>query len=621
MSTAGSTPSEGASAPRPRRRVFRWQGLVAFALLLAVLAAGWVVFGDSIVESAAEEATTKLIGATVEVDGLRIHTARTSLDVAALRVADPFDSMRNLVEARDLVLVLEPEPLLEKKLVVKRLVLGDVRFGTRRDHPAPPAPADGFAARTLGEMRRWAEQFERPLLSFTPIDTVRQLVLDPAQLATVREAQALAAHADSVKGALERGFRELALRETLDSTRALVARLEGATPVSLGIEGTRRAVGDVRRTLDGVAAARRRVEALATQGRAGVRLLERGLHELDSIRRADYAFARSLLQVPTIEGPALGSALFGEVSIERFQRAVYWAELAQRHMPPGLRPRESRGPERARLAGTTVRFPKERELPSFLLRSGEARLTLTGLGGATNRYSLGVANVTSAPALVGKPAVVVARGGGAGEAPGLELRGVIDHSGATPRDRVAAELTNVALPPIDLPGLPYRLEPGRGTSRLEVALAGDRIDARWTLRADAVRWIADSAGVARASTMEAFVGRVIAGIAGLELDATLSGPMATPTLSVRSNLDAVLAARLRTVLGEEVAKAEARARAAVDSVVEARTAPLRARVEAVRTDAEHRVAEARSTLDEARNELDARLKSLTGGVGGILARP
>ena len=611
-----------AAAPRRAgRRVLRWQGLLAFALLLLVLAAGWTLLGDRIVESTAEEATTKLLGATVEIDGLRIHTTSTSLDVGAVRIADPFDPMRNLIDARDLVLVLEPEPLLEKKLVVRRLVLGDVRFGTRRDSPAPAAPPDGFAAKTLGEMKRWAGQFQRPLLSFTPIDTVKQLVLDPTQLATVREAQALASHADSLRGALEDGFRGLALQETLDSARAVLARLEGANPMALGIDGTRRAVADVRRTIDEVNAAKRRVESLAASARGGARALDAGLRDLDSVRRADYAFARSLLQVPTIEGPALGNALFGDVSIDRFQQAVYWAELAQRYMPPGLAPREQPGPERARMSGATMRFPKEREYPSFLLRSGEARFTLTGVGGATIEYVVGVANVTSAPALLGKPAVVAARGGGSGKAPALALRGAIDHSGASPRDRVTAEISNIVLPGIDLPGIPYRLEPGLGGSQLAVSLAGDRIDARWTLRADAVRWVADTAAVARASTMEAFVGRVIAGIPELELDARLTGPVATPELSVRSNLDRVLETRLRAVLGEEVAKAEAKARAVVDSLVESRTAPLRARVAEVRADAERRVEEATAKVDETKRLLDARLKSLTGGVGGILARP
>ena len=613
--TASVTP------PRARRRALRWQGLVAFTLLLVLLAAGWALLGDRVVESTAEEAATKLLGAAVEIDGLRIHTASTSLDVGAVRIADPFDPMRNLIDARDLVLVLEPEPLLEKKLVVRRLVLGDVRFGTKRDRAAPAAPRDGFAAKTLGEMKRWAGQFQRPLLSFTPIDTVKQLVLDPTQLATVREAQALAAHADSIKGALEGAFRGLALQATLDSTRALLARLEGADPRALGIDGTRRAVADVRRTLDEVNAAKRRVESLASSARAGARALDAGLRDLDSVRRADYAFARSLLDVPTIEGPALGNALFGDVSIDRFQQAVYWAELAQRYMPPGLAPRARSGPERARMAGTTMRFPKEQEYPSFLLRSGEARFTLTGVGGATNEYVVGVANVTSAPALLGKPAVVAARGGGSGTAPALALRGAMDHTGAAPRDRVTAEISNIVLPGFDLPGIPYRLEPGIGGSQLEVSLAGERIDARWTLRANAVRWIADTAAIARASTVEAFVGRVIAGIPELELDARLTGPMATPELSVRSNLDRVLEARLRAVLGEEVAKAEARARAAVDSIVEERTAPLRARVAEVRADAERRVEEATARVEEAKTLLDARLKSLTSGIGGILARP
>ena len=62
------------------------------------------------------------------------------------------------------------------------------------------------------------------------------------------------------------------------------------------------------------------------------------------------------------------AALFGGVTMERFQKAVHYAELARKYAPPGLLPRESEGPKRARMAGTTVHFVKQTSYPRFLLR-------------------------------------------------------------------------------------------------------------------------------------------------------------------------------------------------------------------------------------------------------------
>jgi len=66
----------------------------------------------------AEEAATKALGTLVEMDAVRIHTARSTLEVRGLHIADPFDRMKNVVEADRIVFALEPLPLLEKKLVV-----------------------------------------------------------------------------------------------------------------------------------------------------------------------------------------------------------------------------------------------------------------------------------------------------------------------------------------------------------------------------------------------------------------------------------------------------------------------------------------------------------------------
>ena len=90
--------------------------------------------------------------------------------------------------------------------------------------------------------------------------------------------------------------------------------------------------------------------------------------------------------------------------------------------------------------------------------------------------------------------------------------------------------------------------------------------------------------------------------------------MKSPALSVRSSLDRQVTDRLKAVVGEEVAKAEAKVRAQVDVLVEEKTAPVRARIEQLQGEADQKVAYARTRLETQRAKLDEQLKTLTGGL-------
>jgi uncharacterized protein (TIGR03545 family) len=591
--------------------------VIPFTVLLGLLGIVWLVFGDRIVEETTEEASTELLGAHVELEGVRIDETRTSLGIRVLRVADPLDPMRNLIELSAVAIALEPVPLLEKKIVIRRIAIDDVRFNTQRATPAPPAPPDGFAAQTLGGIRAWAGELRRPLLAFTPIDTIRSIVLDPTQLGTVQSALALRAEADSVQRGVREGFEGLRLRETLDSAQALAQRLEGTNVRTLGLEGARRAVQDIRRTIARIDSARTRVESLEQNVRGGVATLGGGVRALDAARRADYEFARGLLQLPSFEGPDLGNALFGEVSLDRMQQAVYWASLAEQYMPPGLRPRPDDGPQRARAAGLTVRFPKAREYPAFHLRRGDARFTI-GDGDASNAYTFVIANVTSAPALVGAPVRFVARQveGSAGTSQ-LDLAGMIDHAGDRLRDSVRAVAAGISLPSFELPGLPFRVEPGKGATSFTFERDGEQLSARWAISSNEVAWIADTTRFDASNQLESLLGRVLAGLNDLQIEARLTGTMREPQLSVRSNLDRALSDRLEAVAGEELRRAEARVRAEVDRIVTERVEPVKTYVGQVQAEAEQRVAEAKARLDEEKRKLEERLRALSGGIIGL----
>jgi uncharacterized protein (TIGR03545 family) len=614
--TVDGSPS-GSSTPPRRPRLIRWKGLIPLTLLLGVLAVVWVLFGDGIVEQSTEEAATKALGTQVDIASLDVHEDESSIELRGLAIADPFDPRRSVIAAEHIRVDLDPIPLLEKKLIIRRLVVGGVRTGVPRATPARRVDGNGFAATTLRGLREWAAKYQHPVLSLTPIDTIREILLDPSQLATVQAATTLASRADSVRGALINGWETLALRTVFDSADALVRRLSGVDPRTLGIDGTRRAVIDVRRALRQIDSTKKRVETLHGNARDGLTLLDQGVRSLDDARRADYAFARSLLKIPSLEGPEIGGALFGPVTLDRYQQVVYWAELAQKYMPPGLRPRERDGPARMRASGATVAFPKARRDPDFHLQLAELDFALNE-SAARGSYAAELRDLTTAPALVARPMRFSARRDAAGTGLGvLRVGAVMDRTTGRTRDSVAALASDVVIPAFALPGLPLRVEPGNGASRLDFVRNGNRIAMRWTLSSSNVRWVPDSARARPLNTIEALVGRVVSGLEELEVTARLTGELRAPVIAISSNLDRAVAARLREVAGEEIAKAEMRARAAVDRIVDERTAPVRARMGEVRAESERRVEEARQRLVEEQQRLQARLEALTGGLGVI----
>ena len=602
-------------------KVFRWKAigpLLLFFLLLGFLV--WI-FAEPVARETTEEASTELLGTQVDLGKLDLLPRQASVELQALQIADPFVLTRNLIEADQIRLKLNPAALAEKKLVIEHLSLQGMRFGTQRKAPARPPSGKGFTPQVYRAVQQWAGQFNVPLLSLTPIDTVRQLVLNPAQLTTVKQAQAVLARTDSTRQALEQGFQQLDIRPTIDSGRALVQRLAATDPKNLGLDGTRHAIQSAQQTLRDLAAARKRIESLEQTTREALAALGQGVQLVNQATQQDIAFAKSLLKLPTFSAPDIGSAFFGKVSIDRFKQAVYWAELAQKYMPPGLLPRPTPGPKRLRAAGSTIEFPKAEEFPQFLLQEGSLDFTVGGTSPVRGAYTATVQGLTSTPALYGKPALIsVGRRAQGSAIAAIDIGAVINHITSQTYDSVNARLRGIKLPSFDLPGIPFRMAPGIGSSELVFSMRGSTLLGRWVVRSDQVSWLADTAGH-RPNDLERLVWRVVSGLNRLDLTAELRGTVSSPRLSISSNLDQALARRLKSVVGEEVERAERMARAKVDSLVADKVEPVKRRVAAVQAQSTQRIQAERQRLDQVEADLNAELKRLTGGLAPGIELP
>jgi uncharacterized protein (TIGR03545 family) len=582
-------------------KIFRWRAVGPLLVLLVIAAVLWWLFADTIARHESQKVGTQLLGAKVEIQDLHLDLKRGDVTIHGLTIASPHEAFKNLLQADELVADIDMIPLTEKKLVVDRIVVKGLRFGTPRstDGRVAAKSGEGIAGRVLAETREWASQFQIPVLQLATgkisIDS-----LDPRRLSTIPAATALGARADSARRAWQLAYDSLRLGPTLDSANATLERLRHARATDIAT------LNDARQAVDRLKRARDRVTALDRSVKSGITQLQNGLAGLDSARQRDYAFARSLLKLPSLDAPEIGKALFAPGAIKPFERVLYYAQLARRYMPPGLLPRATTGSSRVRRAGEDVRFPKERALPAFLLRSAELSFILHPTSAQPQQYGGRLTGLTSEPALYGRPTDFRASG------PQLTAGALLNHLRDIPVDTGGATVGGITLPAFQVPGLPLRLDPGAATTQLGVTLNGDTIRARFAIRSTNVTWTRDS-GFTN-STIGNLIWQTVSGISNLDVEARVSGELHHPDLAVRSNLDQAIASRLRAVLGEQVAAAEKQVRDRVDALINDKVGPVRAHVNEVQTQAQAQVAQQRARIDELQKNLEQQLRQLLGGV-------
>lgn len=605
-----------------RFRIFRWRAVGPLLFFFAVFVVLWMLLADRIARRQTAAALSDLLGTEVDIRRLRIREADAAVDIAGLAIADPRDSTRNLIEAEDITLDIDPVALAEKKLVIDQVSLLGLDFLTRRATPARRVSADGPTAQLIRQSDNWVrDKFSFPSLALGRLDTLKQLVLKPEDLGTVKAVAGVAGRLDSVAGSARQALDRIAAATLADSATALANHLASLNPKQTSPQEIRNLVQGVdqfRRRLKSAGTELKAVEA-TVQGASGT--LASSLAEVNAARERDYAFARGLLRLPNLDAPQFGAAVFGPVSLSSFQRALVFAQVAQRYVPPGLQPWNRPGPKRARLAGSDVEFPRERAYPRFLLRQGEISV---GQGDkAPYPFSASFGGITTQPALYGGPATLTASGriGGRDAPLGIELGVYSLHAGATPKDSVTLRLSDIELPAIELAGVPFSLQPGRGTMGFTFTMSGDRLAGSWRLKAPNARWSADTAQVRGERTPAGLLWRVVRGLTDLQVRADLGGTLAKPTLAVHSNLDDAVAGSLKSLFGEELARAEAKAREAVDRLVAPQVNALRAKYDAFTSDMAKRVPLEQSQLQAADTRLAKEVKRLTTGALGGLSIP
>jgi uncharacterized protein (TIGR03545 family) len=600
--------------------VFRWRAIVLVALLVLLLVVGWLVLLDTMVERGVERSGAYLVGARVDVQSADVRLGEGVVVLRGLQVTNPDAPMTNLLEAEEIVVDVRMAPLLERKVLLDTVALRGMRFGTPRGESGALDDMPPGSGRIHREIAQWAGAIRIPPLTLAGLRQAANLdAIQPESLKTVAEARASARLADSLVRRWDAELRALDPRPRIDSARALVGRLQTADPLRLGVSGMANLATSARGTLTEVQDLRARVGGLDSTALAQLTLARGRLDALAASRASDIAFGLSLLELPTLEGPQLSPAIFGDAVIAWVRPVLYWLRLAEEYLPPGLRPRRYAGADRVRGRGTTVLFPTERSDPRFLFGNGEASFVLAGSPNIAGEYRVHITGLTSDPALYGKPLALVAERAQATRGPAsVKLAVVLNHVARPVRDSVDVVLREIGLPALDLRAIGARLLLGRGATELSVRRTGDQLSGRWTWRTTDASWerlAADTAqevpSVGSRRWVEELLWRAVSGVRAVDLELQLSGDIRWPSLAVRSNVGEVVARALRQEVGREVERVERDVRERVDALTERGIARAHEGVDALQAKLTNEIASRLAELEALEAQLRDEIRKLS----------
>lgn len=600
----------------------RWKALIPLTVVLLLLVLGTILFLDPTVRRGVEYGGTSAVGAKVDLASAHVGILDGNVTFRGLAVTDPAQPMTNLFEAEELIFDVGILPALEGKVVIDTMAARGIRFGTKRRTSGALPPTRGTSADDEPSAVRkvvddWVGQVKIPPISLTTLtQSVNVGAISADSLATLRAARSAREFVDTARARFTSGLQSLDARPTIDSAQALADRLRSASLRTLGIGGARQAATDVRRTLRDLDALNDKLKSFERNSRRDVDSLGGRLAAIPAARAADYAYAKSLLRLPTFEIPAIGPQLFSGLIAEKVGEVMYWVNMAEKYVPPGLERQMQKGPARSRASGTDVLFPKERVYPDFLARLAELSLAVGGEGAGAGEYEARIVGVTTQPAVYGAPTrFQLSRAEGKVGPREASVSGSLDHRKAPVRDSLNARFSGMPLPTMPLAGLGAAVSLGDGTSELQLAREGDRLGGRFLWRSTSVRWTRDTVAQSRATTpamrlVEDALWSAVSRIDSVEIEARFTGSVTHPALAIRTNIADAVAGALKAQLGEEVRRAEQQVRARVDQLVDAKVAEARAEADKIKTLAESRIAEERAKLETQKAALEARLKEL-----------
>ncbi len=547
----------------------RWQGLLAFLLVVGVLAGIWFLVIDGVIERAIEQTGTKLVGARVDLEAADLSLFPLGLTLTGLHVTNPDSPMTNAVQAERISFLVDPGPLLRRKVIIENMAVEGVQFNRPR--------ATSGAVKTK-EAGPGTDEATAPALPFTlpPVSVPSvQEILQKEELQSLKRIEALRQEIQTEQETWEKRLADLPNQAKLTEYKARVEKLKSAGQGGLGgiLGGANEVVAiqkDVQADLQQIQTAKADLEQRIAGLRRDLEAVAKAPAEDLKRLKAKYAF--------TSEGLSnLSGALLQGPLREWIQTGLHWyrkvGPLVERQAARMSEQKAARVVKPLRGKGVDVRFPERAPLPNFLIRNTRVLVEIP-----SGTFTGTITNITPEQPVLGTPLTFAFDGENLKGLRSAKVSGELNRvDPASSRDSLRLAVREYRVKDLSLSSnadWPLALKNASADVDLDARLAGEAMDAM--VAADLRSVTLTSEGQKDPGPVGKALKAALADIKQTRVKATITGTTKDYQLQLTSDLDRVLKNAVGKQVQSQLAGLERDLRGAIAKQVDKPLADLRA---------------------------------------------
>jgi uncharacterized protein (TIGR03545 family) len=599
----------------------RLEAIVPLAIVIGLIVLYTALFFDMHLRRGLEYGATLANGAEVNIGRLDTSVWNASVVIGDIAMTNPEQPTRNRVEIGAINFRMLWDALLRGKVVIDEASIVDVQIDTPRKSAGRVLPVrksedgEGYGDKVLARMK---EEFSGNVLGdlaaiAAGADPKEQLVAmggDLKSSAQISAMQRSLAEKDqqwqSRMASLPKGEEFSALQQRLAKVK--LDNFQDVTQIQASVKE----LESIRNDFDAKSKSVREAGAALT---ADLGAFKGSFSELDKIVKDDVRSLQAKMHLPSLDARTLSRALFGMDVLGKVQQARGYMEQARSYMPTKGEKKDTVAVPR-RGKGRNYAFGRPNSYPSFWLRKA---LISSRLSGGASDLSGELHDVTTNPALVGRPMVATIRGSFPQQGiSGIKAELEIDHTSSVPVERLVMEVGKYAVPGRSLvssPSVELGFSQAEGSVKFAAELREDNVDVRMTNQFTQVAFETK----AQSAVVREMMNASVAGLDAVNLEARVKGTWSNLDWQLSTNLADALVRGMQRYLQAKMDEARAHIETMVHGKIDeqrkrlyARQGEIEAALKSALAERQGQIDKLRAELDAARNKLEERKKALLG---------